>query len=306
MRALIIFSFLLVGCSPAEQEASESSPDRQVRPVLAGRLENRDIDEASGIARSQHVADVYWVINDSGKPRLHPIDARGRSLGRVKLDDAKLVDWEDIASFTLDGQPYLLVADIGDNDADRKDVRLYVVEEPEPDDKEVEVAWEFDYTYADKPHDAEAIAVDIETERVLVLTKRQIPAVLYELPLRPEDDDRQIAMPVGAPMLPQPRRQDVEFAPRTKNWWWQPTAMDLADDGRAAVILTYRGVFYYPRKPGEDWLDALRREPLALSTGDYGEAESVSFNADGTAIFITLEGRGAPIVRIDLERTTEQ
>ena len=306
MRLLILISILLVGCSPAEPEASENSSDREVRPVLAGRLENRDIDEASGIARSQRAAGVYWVINDSGKPRLHPIDERGRALGRVKLDGAKLSDWEDIASFTLEGQPYLLVADIGDNDADRKDVRLYVVEEPEPDDKAVDVAWEYDFTYPDQPHDAEAVAVDVENERVLVLTKRQIPAVLYELPLRPEDDERQVAMPVGAPMLPQPRRQDVAFAPKTKNWWWQPTAMDLADDGRAAVILTYRGVFYYPRKPGEDWIDALRRKPLALSTGDYGEAESVSFNADGTAIFITLEGRGAPVVRINLERATDQ
>jgi len=71
------------------------------------------------------------------------------------------------------------------------------------------------------------------------------------------------------------------------------------------VILTYRGVFFYLRRPGEDWIDALKRRPLALSTGDYGEAESVSFNADGTAIIITLEGRGAPVVRIDLERTTD-
>ena len=305
MRASILISILLVGCSPAEPEASEKSSDREVRPVLAGRLENRDIDEASGIAHSQRTAGVYWVINDSGKPRLHPIDERGRALGRVKLDGAKLSDWEDIASFTLDGQPYLLVGDIGDNDADRKDVRLYVVEEPEPDDKEAEVAWEFDYRYPDGPKDAEAVAVDVENERVLVLTKRQIPAVLYELPLRPEDDERQVAMPVGTPMLPQPRRQDIQFAPKTKNWWWQPTGMDLSNDGRAAVILTYRGVFYYLRRPGEAWIDALRRKPLALSTGDYGEAESVSFNADGTAIFITLEGRGAPVVRIDLERTTD-
>ena len=305
MRVLILTSLFLVACSPGETDSVEDAIDRAIRPVLAGRLENRDIDEASGIARSQRAAGVYWVINDSGKPRLHPIDGRGRALGKVKIDDAKLSDWEDIASFTLDGQPYLLVADIGDNDADRKDVRLYIIEEPEPEDEEVDVAWEFDFTYPDRPHDAEAVAVDVENERVLVLTKRQIPAMLYELPLRPDNDKRQVAMPLGAPVLPQPRRQDVEFAPKTKNWWWQPTAMDLSDDDRAVVILTYRGVFYYLRKPGEDWMDALKRRPLALSTGDYGEAEAVSFNADGTAVIITLEGRGAPVVRIDLERPTD-
>ena len=157
MRILILASFFVVGCSPGETDAREDGDDKTIRPVLAGRLENRDIDEASGIARSQKTAGTYWIVNDSGKPRLHPIDERGRSLGKVKVDGAKLSDWEDIASFTLDGQPYLLIADIGDNDADRKDVRLYVVEEPRPDDEEVDIAWEFDFTYADKPHDAEGI-----------------------------------------------------------------------------------------------------------------------------------------------------
>ena len=88
MRALILVSIFLVGCSPGETDAGEDDSDRTIRPVLAGRLENRDIDEASGIARSQNAAGVYWVINDSGKPRPHPIDERGRALGRVKIDDS--------------------------------------------------------------------------------------------------------------------------------------------------------------------------------------------------------------------------
>ena len=269
--------------------------------MLAGRLENRDIDEASGLARSQRSSDVFWVVNDSGKPRLHPISARGKALGRVKLDDANNSDWEDLASFTLDGEPYLLVADIGDNDRKRKDVRLYFVEEPKPGDKETGIAWEFDFTYPGGPMDAEAVAVDVSNDRVLVLSKREVPAALYEVPLRPDNDKRQMATRLGqVATLPQPRRQDVEFAPKTKDYWWQPTAMDLTDDGRAAVILTYRGVFYYRRNPVEDWLNALQRRPLALSLGDFGEAESVAFNAAGDSIYITFEGKGAPVVRIDI------
>ena len=86
MRAMILVGIFLVGCSPGETGAGEDDNDRVIRPVLAGRLENRDIDEASGIVRSQTTAGVYWVINDSGKPRLHPIDERGQALGRVDGD----------------------------------------------------------------------------------------------------------------------------------------------------------------------------------------------------------------------------
>ena len=38
MRALMLFSVLLVGCSPGETDAGEDDGDRTVRPVLAGRL----------------------------------------------------------------------------------------------------------------------------------------------------------------------------------------------------------------------------------------------------------------------------
>ena len=96
MRVLILFSVLIIGCSPGAPEPEAEPKDERIMPVLAGRLENRDIDEASGIARSQATPGVYWIINDSGKPRLHPIDARGQALGRVKLDGAGLSDWEDM------------------------------------------------------------------------------------------------------------------------------------------------------------------------------------------------------------------
>jgi hypothetical protein len=306
MRPILPLLALLAACGSDAPEANQEQGQPRATAVLAGRLENRDIDEASGLARSQTNADVFWVINDSGKPRLHPIDTRGRALGRVKLDDANNADWEDLSSFRLDGKPYLLVADIGDNDSKRKDVRLYFVVEPEPDEEEADVAWDFEFSYAGGPRDAEAIAVDVENERVLVLSKREIPAVLYALPLRPDGNKRQKAERLGIPALPQPRRQDVEFARKTKNYWWQPTGMDLADDGSAAVILTYGGVFYYPRSTGEDWMVALRRKPVALSTGDYGEAEAIAFNADTTSIYVTLEGRGAPVLRIDLPEVKEK
>ena len=302
--------FAAAGCSPEEPRAENFADDTGARrPVieLVGRLANREIDEASGLARSRRSGDVFWIINDSGKPRLHPIDPTGRALGRVKLEKAGNSDWEDLASFEFEGKPYLLVADIGDNDSKRKDVRLYFVEEPLPDDKKADVAWRYDFEYPGGPRDAEAVAVDIGEERVFVLSKREIPPFLYELPLKPSGKKRQTASRLGPILtLPKPRRQDVEFAPMTDNYWWQPTAMDIAGNGQAAVILTYSGVFYYRRSQGEDWYDAMKRTPVVLSVADYREAESVAFNADDTAVYVTLEGRGAPLIRISLEDLSQQ
>ena len=109
----------IAACTPAADESAST---------IVGTLQNHNIDEASGLARSQRYPDVFWIINDDGPSSLYAIDSVGHDLGRVKVSDASNRDWEDLASFTLDGVAYLLIADIGDNEGKRKDVRLYVVE----------------------------------------------------------------------------------------------------------------------------------------------------------------------------------
>ena len=99
----LLASPLLAACTQTVDPEPQTQQDLPTT-VLAGRLRDKQLDEASGIARSQRQDDVYWLVNDSGKPRLFAIDGTGKKLGRVKINGAKHVDWEDIASFTLDGK----------------------------------------------------------------------------------------------------------------------------------------------------------------------------------------------------------
>jgi endonuclease/exonuclease/phosphatase family metal-dependent hydrolase len=105
--------------------------------------------------------------------------------------------------------------------------------------------------------------------------------------------------------LPQPSRQDLEFAPATKNWYWQPVAMDISADGRAAVVLTYRGVYYYKRPVDSTWIEAFQKRPAPISVGDFSEAESATFSPDGKSVFVTFEARGAILLRVDLNEYEE-
>ncbi|MEJ2128624.1 MAG: hypothetical protein P8X81_07230 [Woeseiaceae bacterium] len=279
--------------------AAGCSPPPETPTTIVGTIQNHKIDEASGLARSQRHDNVFWVANDDGPSVLYAIDSTGKDLGRVKIKDASNRDWEDLASFTLDGVPYLVAADIGDNDADRKDVRLYVIEEPEAGDDKVDYAWRIEFSYAEGPRDAEAVAVDVENERVLVMTKRDVPASLYSVPLKPDSDKRQTAVRLGfVASLPQPTRSDVKFTPKTDAAFWRPTSMDIANDGSSAVVLTYGGVFLYPRASGQDWLDAFQRQPRVISRSGNRQAESVAFNDAGDAVYITLEQRNAPLFRL--------
>lgn len=266
---------------------------------VVGQLENPKINEASGIARSQRYPGVFWVINDDGPSVLYAIDSTGKHRGRVKIKDASNRDWEDLASFTLDGTPYLAVADIGDNEGKRKDVRIYIIEEPEAGDEKVDFAWRVEFTYPEGPRDAESIAVDIENRRILVLTKRDVPAALYSVPLQPATKKRIYAERLGVvASLPQPTRRDLEYAKKLNTWHWQPTAMDISHDNSQAVILTYGGVFLYRRDVGEDWFDAMQRRPVVISKTSNRQAESVAFSEDGNSVYITIEKKHAPVFRL--------
>jgi hypothetical protein len=304
LRTIVPATLILTVIAGCEQP--EAGPSEQGRPAalsIAGELQKKALDEASGMTLSARDPGILWLHNDSGdKARLYAADLSGRHLGRLKLDKADNRDWEDIASFVLDDTPYLLVADIGDNDARHEHATLYVVEEPDledGDEQESEAAWRIRFRYPDGPRDAEAVAVDAANDRVLVLTKRDIPPVLYSVPLRPETGGIVEAQRLGEIVsLPPPTRQDLEFAPQTKDWHWQTTAMDIAPDGSAAVVMTYAAVYYYPFDG--DWLSSLNQVALGFGLRRIRDAESVAFGADSNTIFLTVERKKAPLFRIDM------
>ncbi|MCH7537323.1 MAG: hypothetical protein IID57_05670 [Proteobacteria bacterium] len=278
-------------------------------PEVTGRLENPAIREASGLARSQREAGVLWVINDGGANEIvHAIDHAGIRQGEFKLKKSNNKDWEDLASFRLDDIAYLLIADIGDNLAKRPYRTLYIVEEPQAaENHKAKIAWRLDYSYPNGPRDAESVAVDVENQRILILSKRDIPPLLYALPLHPEADDRLTASLLGPVLsLPRPRREDVEFAPFRKDWYWQPTGMDISQDNLAAVIMTYRAVYYYERDPEQGWFDALNSKPLRISLGNFKNAEAIAFADDQRTVVVTGEGKHSRVLRIDLNGAGNQ
>ena len=297
MRLLVFALLVLAGCTDSETAQQTSSIIE-----FAGRLDYKPLDEASGLAWSGRTDDLLWVVNDDGAAVIYGIGPDGSKRGKVGIDKAGHRDWEDMEAFTLGGEAYLLIADIGDNEAARKDVSLYILEEPRPGDEEVDFGWRIDFSYPDGPRDAEAIAVDAENELIYVMSKRDIPPHLYSLPLRPGTDETVTAEYLGlVKSLPQPTLTDINTAPLTDNWHWQPTAMTIAPDGKAALVLTYGAIYYYVREDGETWAEAFGHPPLRLVLRRLPGAESITFSSSGMQAWVTTEGQNAPLLRIDLE-----
>lgn len=269
-----------------------SAEESFIRDTPQHRLEYPAVAEASGIAVSPTRPNRLWIINDSGgTPELHLTGSDGSDHGKVTVRGVKNIDWEDLSSFVLDGKPYLLIADTGDNASKREECQLHVVAEPEGDAKEVAVAWTIRFTYDDGPRDCEAVAVDEKSRKILLLSKRTRPPMLYEIPLRPSGEAPHLAKKVG--QIDDPLATGLRLP---LPYGSQPTGLSLSADGQFAAVVTYARVFLFTRPEGGSWADAFATKPQELAHHRLDQAESIAFSRDGAALFVVSEGLRSPLV----------
>jgi hypothetical protein len=170
--------------------ADSSGALRWSRPEYAGVLADPELDEVSGMAASRAHPGVYWAQNDSGGgARLIAMRADGTRVASYALAGAEATAWEDLDAFELDGKRYLLIADTGDNGGIRKQLTLYVVEEPARlrDGDSLKPAWTNNFRWPDGARDCEASAVDAARGEVLLISQKRVPPELFRVKLRPSD-----------------------------------------------------------------------------------------------------------------------
>lgn len=237
------------------------------------------------------------MINDSGGTNeIHLANTDGTSRGSVAFTGSVNKDWEDLASFTLDGKPHLLIADTGDNAARRESYTFYIVEEPTlPSEGKsingtIPLAWKTSFTLPQGASaDIEAVAVDQEAGKILFLTKRLAPAILYSISLARRDEP-QIAEKVCEVVINAPPLPLVPY----RN---QPTGMDISKGNSTAAVITYYGIFLFHKNEKESWAEAFPKRPQGLGFIGLPQAESVAFSTDGKMLYAISEGANSPIIR---------
>ncbi len=271
--------------------------------ALAGRITDRALPETSGLAVSRRDPTRLWAINDGGnRAALHLLERDGRLVASYPVSDAENIDWEDLAAFSVDGTPYLMVADFGDNYARRETRTLYLFVEPDhARSTTVQPVATLDYAYPEGPRDAEGLAVDIAGRELLILTKREPRPIFYRLPLLLETPDGGLlAEPIGRFDNPEPRFDPPGGRATRSLFGAAPTAMDLDDAGRNLLVLTYTAVYRLVREENERWSQALARPFERLTDHPLPHAEALAVAADGRRVWFTTERLPAPVWSLDL------
>lgn len=273
-----------------------------------GWVRDSDLTEISGLARSLRQESVLWALNDSGnQPVLYAINSQGKRVGSIKVKGVKNKDWEDLASFEYQSKPYLLIADVGDNEAKRDTYRLHWIKEPSPkkllksDGLMLKPKKTIKFRYEDGPRDCESVAVDVKNNRILLLSKRDPVPALYQLPLNPANDKKQVAKRITK-LLPLPEPDVIYEVKKLKfsGFSTMPTAMDISPDGKQLAVLTYPNAYLYRLSQPYHWMELASLKPILIELPYLKQAEALSFDALGKALLITSEKLPAPLIKVTL------
>ena len=299
----------LLAAAPLLGHATAGDPTDPTRLTRTWQREPKvrhpAINEMSGIVRSRRSPDVWWVHNDSGdEARLFPINARGELImpawrrprdpakraaalsawPGLRLPGAVNIDWEDIAT---DGER-LFIADMGNNGNARRDLGVYVLNEPNP--RAIDRARPMLFLpirYPDQRQTpAKAWHFDCESlfwlrGKLWFLTKHRVAgqigrlergSKLYRLDTWHVDREN-VLTPVDAhPALA------------------APTAADVSPDGRTLAVLCIDAVWLFTLRDGDDTLLSGPSHRIAFATITRRQVESLCFD-DATHLRITNEQR---------------
>ena len=285
------------GCAQPEGDADRNVPGSE----LSGVLLDLQLSEVSGLAASHRHDGVLWLHDDGDNPpRLFAVNDRGGRLATFRIEGVTKTDWEDIATFELDGKRYLLIADTGDNGGLRRTLQLHVVEEPDTlRNARLKPAWSIAFRWPDGARDCEAVAVDARRGEILLVSKKRQPPELFSLPLRPPAGELLTAQRLATLNgMPAPDPERLKHAPERAKLDGQVTAASMSPDGAMLAVMTYRYLLLYPRYGDGNWADAVSGRPRTSVLPWLPQAEALGWAADGRSLYATGEFIPAPLYRI--------
>lgn len=161
--------------TPGSGTASGSCADPCYRIGAIHQLPAGVAPESSGIAASAAVPGVFFVVDDgTGTDEIEAVRSDGSLVARIRIAGMSARNAEALSAGPCGSRPgrCLYVGDIGDNNAVRRSITVYRVDEPalSPPPRGALAADAWQYTYPDGPHNAEAMVVTPDGS-LLILTK---------------------------------------------------------------------------------------------------------------------------------------
>ena len=237
-----------------------------------------ELEENSGMA--YYGDGILYLANDGGNPaRIFRYDTVTKSYTTFEVTNASNEDWEDLTTDKFDN---LYIGDFGNNDNDRKDLRILKTRNPETlssNNIAVEIiAFTYENQYAFPPAESE-LNFDCEAmiwhaDSLYIFTKNRTEpydgwCYMYVLPDQPGSYVAQL-------------RDSIQFDKSDKRLGWI-TAADLRND---SLLLLSSNTVYLGVGFGKATLGEMVWENYNVG---FSQKEAISFGGKSTDVFLSDE-----------------
>jgi len=252
--------------------------------VESGQMDDKDVEEASGLAYSRNQAGILYTIVDKGGPAIvFALNEAGDKVADLNLDGIENTDFEDIATTVIDGESFILVSDTGNNDHDRDPLNIFKFKEPETaEDMTVpqDSIEQFEVRYEGFSYDCEALAVDESTGDWFMFTKDRENSIseVYRYPFPQSVDNNPFTL---------------EHVATLPLFWI--TGADISPDGQTLVLTNKEEAYKYDKIAEQSWTEFLTSHPepsCLLKLEEEEQREAIAITENG--IWTTSECKDDP------------
>lgn len=304
-HAVLQFALAQILVSAVWGQSAVAWPEKPV-PSTSERvavLDDKRINESSGLALGSRDPSIFWTVNDSGgEPCVFAIDRSGRTRAKVRVRDAANFDWEGLAMGKDEkGGPALFIGDIGDNLFLRPSIQVYQIPEPEvnaPGQPVSEIAtaapqlWRANYP--DGRHNAEGLLVHPQTNRLYVLTKSEDgKSALYGFPQPLKAGESMVLEKIVDLRFPELIR--VGKRPHDN---CMASGASFSPDGSRMAVTTYSSVYEWGLPQDKPLAEALKQPPVRIEPELLRQVEGVCYDADSLTLWLTSEHLPAPLLKV--------
>ncbi len=200
----------------------------------SAKVDKKLVPECSALWASQQNPGVFWTLSDSGnKPEIIPVRSDGSLAWGAKgitIKGAKNYDWE---ALTGDADGNMIVADVGNNISNRRQLNLYLFKEPSAQNPEVTEVKTVSFIWPDQKefpdselkHDCESVFKIRGNIYFLTKHRRDTFTELWRIDIPKSNEQAKLT-------------KLAQFDAKG-----MVTDASVSPDGKSLAILTYRAVW---------------------------------------------------------------
>ena len=201
---------------------------------VSAKVDKKLVPECSALWASQQNPGVFWTLSDSGnKPEIIPVRSNGSlAWGNkgITIKGANNYDWE---ALTGDSEGNMVVADVGNNISNRRQLNLYLFKEPSAQNPEVTEVKTISFIWPDQKefpdselkHDCESVFKIRGNIYFLTKHRRDTFTELWRIDIPKSNEPAKLT-------------KLAQFDAKG-----MVTDASVSPDGKSLAILTYRAVW---------------------------------------------------------------